>query len=267
MPSSITTQAPTGPLPNWCLANAWGFHGEPYKCGNDTTKPDDYWSVCCDGDIVNVKSNIWRIPRNMKMEELICCRHIGSLEGGLHPLPAGPPWTCDLGAVGTPLASLAATNANNAGAFVATYASANYEFGPTPTDMLMTETPQCLWVNTKESVAMREVTVDAANIVRLSTTMFPGGAYGDDVETATVVTTPLFPSKSSTSKVRSTATGDESSSITNALFPSPTTGRSVFPTTASAHTTTGAGSNLRESSLSRAVLISMMASLIMAIIS
>lgn len=77
--------------------------------------------------------------------------------------------------MGTPLASLAATNTENAGAFVATYASANYEFGSPPTDMLWTETPRCLWVETKTGgLEMKEVTVPAAMIVPLSTTVIRG---------------------------------------------------------------------------------------------
>jgi hypothetical protein len=123
--SSITTAVPTGILPGWCLGNIWGFDGQPNECGDGTLyASSDFWTVCCDGEIVNVKENIWTGP-NMTMENLICCRHIGKLQGGLHPLPAGPPWTCELDAVGTSLASLAATNTDNAGVFVATYASAN----------------------------------------------------------------------------------------------------------------------------------------------
>ncbi|KAK3177691.1 hypothetical protein K4F52_009539, partial [Lecanicillium sp. MT-2017a] len=176
--SSIVTAVPTGVLQHWCLGDVWDFDGQPRTCGNGTKPPSDFWSVCCDGEIFNVNANIWTFPANMTLDDLICCRHIGRLEGGLHPLPQGPPFTCDLGAVGTPLASLAATNTDNAGAYVATYAKANYEFGSPPTDMLWTETPRCLWVETKSAAAtglrMEEVTVPAAMIVPLSTTVIRG---------------------------------------------------------------------------------------------
>ncbi|KAJ6780161.1 hypothetical protein PWT90_01977 [Aphanocladium album] len=236
--SVITTKVPTGLLHGWCLADAWGFTGEAYDCGKGKHAPGDYWTVCCDGDIVNVKVNIWSIP-NMTMEDLVCCRHIGSLEGGIHALPTGPPWTCDLGAVGTPLASLAATNTDNAGAFVATYASANYEFGPTPTDMLWTETPQCLWVYTKESATMTEATVDVASIVRLSTTTYVGGPYEGDVGTATVVTTPFWTSSSSESSVHSKSGMQSSSTVTGPPSISSTTSQET------AHTKSSQGSNQR----------------------
>ncbi|KAJ3495879.1 hypothetical protein NLG97_g3068 [Lecanicillium saksenae] len=227
----VTTKVPTGFLARWCLADSWDFTSERYECARENQTQSDYWTVCCDGDIVNVKTNIWRIP-NMTMEDLVCCRHIGSLEGGIHPLPTGPPWTCDLGAVGTPLASLAATNTDNAGAFVATYASANYEFGPTPTDLLLTETPQCLWVYTKESATMTEVTVDAASIVRLSTTTFIGGPDQSDEDPATVVTTPFWTHSSSTSG------SPPSSSITTPPSKSSSEGQETV------HSTSSSGGNL-----------------------
>ncbi|TQV90813.1 hypothetical protein V2A60_002494 [Cordyceps javanica] len=241
--SSITTQIPTGILDSWCLGDAWGFDGLPTLCGNDTHAPHDFWTVCCDGDIVNVKTNIWNGP-NMTMEELICCRHRGSLEGGLHPLPTGPPWTCDLGAAGTPLASLAATNTDNAGAFVATYASANEAEGPTPTDLLLTETPQCLWVLTEARSAMTQVTVDAASIVSLSTTTFWGTG---PVETATAASSSSWPDKSSTTGQHTTEAGEETFSVTTA--PSLSSTQHTAPSTSSSVT------NLGQLSLFRTILM------------
>lgn len=85
--SSIVTAVPTGVLQHWCLGDVWDFDGQPRTCGNGTKPPSDFWSVCCDGEIFNVNANIWTFPANMTMDDLICCRHIGRLEGGLHPLP------------------------------------------------------------------------------------------------------------------------------------------------------------------------------------
>lgn len=232
--SSIATIAPTGKIVEFCIANPWDWTGLVYDCANGTNAASDFWTVCCDGDIVDVKRNLYNNPiPEFTMEDLICCRHIGKLEGGIHPLPTGPPWTCDLGAVGTPLASLAATNTKNAGEFVATYASANYEFGPSPTDMYWTETPQCLWVNTNlAEQGMRPVTVDAPNIVPLSTTSF---IQGEAVTASTVsdfwalftasTTTPQETEAQSTdaSDTESTFTGGPSSSTTTQAEPVKTT--------------------------------------------
>lgn len=231
--SSITTVAPTGRIIDFCIAEPWDWEGIVYNCDNGTNSPSDYWSVCCDGDIVDVAHNLYNNPiPKFNMEDLICCRHIGKLAGGIHPLPTGPPWTCDLDAVGTPLASLAATNVKNAGEFVATYASADYEFGPSPTDMYWTERPQCLWVNTKLPQGMRQVTVDAPKIIPLSATSFVQG------EAVTPVTAsdfwPLATTSTTTPKAtgaQSTDTSDTESILTGGHLSSTTTQAEPVKTT------------------------------------
>lgn len=174
--ASVTTVIPTGILSNWCLSNPWGWQGpnDRYRCGSRSGAVHDpidanYWNVCCDGDIMYTKADIWKLP-NITMEDLVCCRYKGSLKGGIRPLPTGPPWTCDIGQP-TPLASLAATNTDNAREYLATYASSN-DTGTTLTDMLWTETPWCLWVDTKTSggAPMATVTVPAASFITLSET-------------------------------------------------------------------------------------------------
>lgn len=175
--SSITTVIPSGILPAWCLSNPWGWEGpnDRHRCGSNSSAVHDpvdanYWNVCCDGDIVYTKGDIWSLPRSITIDDLVCCRYLGKLQGGVRPLPTGPPWTCDNGQP-TPLASLAATNTDNARDYLATYASAN-DTGGTLTDMFWTETPWCLWVDTKTSggVPMATVTVPAASFITLSET-------------------------------------------------------------------------------------------------
>ena len=55
--SSITTVASTGRLVEACAATPWDEDGIISNCFNGTYPPSDYWTVCCDGEIVDVSRN------------------------------------------------------------------------------------------------------------------------------------------------------------------------------------------------------------------
>jgi hypothetical protein len=180
--SSITTAVPSGIItngPDWCiqgLVDPFGNDEPPYtynECFNSTrgTEKSSFETFCCDGNIIDTSSNIWSpVARNfttyeLDLENLVCCRTGGQLlPGGIQPIDTD--YTkCSASEVPTPLASLAATNTDNAALFLATYASAS---GPDLEDWTVTQTPTCLWVETASGVvSMTEITVPAAEITTL----------------------------------------------------------------------------------------------------
>ncbi|KAK6542301.1 hypothetical protein TWF694_006261 [Orbilia ellipsospora] len=172
MPSSITTVVPSGTIINWCVADQIQYGDtDPYQCANKTIhqSPSDFESICCDGTIINTSYDLWRPSRENKLniDDLVCCRYHYE-EGGLHAI--NPTKTICTAGTPTPLASLAATNVDNARAYLVTYASASQD-GTSLGDWTLLTTPQCLWMNTNtkdsQGVPVKTVVVPAADITTL----------------------------------------------------------------------------------------------------
>ncbi|EPS42420.1 hypothetical protein H072_3638 [Dactylellina haptotyla CBS 200.50] len=178
MSSSVTTAVPSGPILNWCIANQVQYGASDfYKCANETIgqKPADFQSICCDGDIIDIKVDFWQPnrpksagPLYLNIDDMVCCRY-GKEEGGLHAI--NPTRTICTAGTPTPLASLAATNVNNAQAYLVTYESASQD-GTSLGDWTLMTTPQCMWMNTNtkdtQGVGVKTVVVPAADITTLS---------------------------------------------------------------------------------------------------
>lgn len=185
--SSITTTVPSGSLangPDWCLQDMidyWGSDGYPYEyneCANSTsgTTKSDFQTICCDGQIIDTTQDLYQYALqygnmreyDLRIENLVCCRAGGRrLPGGI--MPINPDKTiCDYSMVPTQLASLAATNTDNAALFLVTYESGTVDETGGPADWIVTSSPTCLWIETAyESMSMEDVTVPAAQITTL----------------------------------------------------------------------------------------------------
>jgi hypothetical protein len=248
--SSITTAVPSGIIangPDWCiqgLIDPFESDLPPYtynECFNGTrgTEKSSFQTFCCDGDIIDKEHNLWS-PQNfssyeLDLENLVCCRAGGQLlPGGLMPIDTD--YThCSASNIPTPLASLAATNTDNAALYLVTYESAS-QSGTSLGDWTRTETPTCLWVETaNDAVSLTEITVPAADI----TTLPPPTTdrFGETI--ATRSTNSSDESKTSSGR-SSTPTGSISSTGTPssgqssspndtpaAATPSPSSGRSM----------------------------------------
>lgn len=179
--SSITTTIPAGPMRQWCLGS---FDSAPHDPSWDLCLRDiepnheaDYMTICCDGEVINEHLDIWKdLGRNrtLDLRDMVCCRQAGRNPGGLLPLPQD--YTHCASGDPTPLASMAATNTDNAQNFAVTYISAS---GGTA-DWTTQSTPTCLWANTKNISGTTEVMLPAAKI----TTLPPesGEAYSTSAE-------------------------------------------------------------------------------------
>ncbi|KAI1378077.1 hypothetical protein F4677DRAFT_414383 [Hypoxylon crocopeplum] len=186
--SSLTTSIPTGPIPEWCLMLTtprrtlfYPACVEPF--GNGTAiNANGFQSICCDGVIVDTALDMYNaspfpgsVPGDnatlVDLSDLMCCGVTGTQTEALNPTPS-PRTACAPGTIGTPLASLAATNASKADQYPVTYA------GSTPsssgasranTDLWgwanptygASGTPMCFFVNTASGVSIAEVTVPA----------------------------------------------------------------------------------------------------------
>jgi hypothetical protein len=224
--SSITTAIPTGAVsngPSWCiqgLVDIFASREPPYtynECANATTgtKKADFQTFCCDGDIIDTSQNLWG-ARNytsyeLDLENLVCCRAGGQLlPGGLMPIDTD--YThCSASMKPEPLASLAATNTDNAALYLVTYESASQDATGGLGDWTVTEKPTCLWIETADSaVTMVDVTVPAAQI----TTLPPPTTdqFGYTIVPSTTSASGKGDDRSGTSNVRPTSSG----MITNA---------------------------------------------------
>ncbi|KAI8961476.1 hypothetical protein F5Y11DRAFT_326287 [Daldinia sp. FL1419] len=197
-PASITTSLPTGTISEWCLLprniRATLFSNscpEPYEKGTSVS-PRDFQGICCNGVIVDTSFDIYSNSspftpfsnpndeplRPVNIEDLVCCGVTGVQTAALDLTP-NPRTACAPGTVGTPLASLAATNVTRATPFSVTYAegtppSRSADPSATVTNDLwgwMTPqygesgTPICLLMNTKASgVDVAQVTVPATYV-------------------------------------------------------------------------------------------------------
>ncbi|KAF2267356.1 hypothetical protein CC78DRAFT_566296 [Lojkania enalia] len=185
--SSITTAIPTGALTEWCLHTTFDWGDGIEECANSTrgTSKEDFQTFCCDGDVIDKTQNIWfNRTHDVTLENLACCRYLEPQMGGLRPIPDTNYMTCTEG-IETPLASLAATNTDNAVEYTVVYKSAK-EVGTSLTDMIWTTEPYCFWAYTKNA-SMVEITLPAAQITPPpppTTDMF-----GQPISTATTTAT------------------------------------------------------------------------------
>ncbi|KAK4979206.1 hypothetical protein LTR42_001709 [Elasticomyces elasticus] len=215
--SLITTAVPSGLITgDWCIQDSIGWHNEPNTCANSTLGQTnaDFETICCNGDIINVARNLysWPRPKNeskaIDLADMVCCGVHGPQVGGIGPI-VNLATACTMGDP-TPLASLAATNTDNAPLYAVTYTSASY--GSTTTgDFVPTTAPRCLWMYTKTGVTLRNITVPAAQITSLPAWASVG--FGDDSGSYTT-------SASEDASTSFSATDDSEASTTATSTPS-----------------------------------------------
>ncbi|KAM7189329.1 hypothetical protein V8F33_010108 [Rhypophila sp. PSN 637] len=179
--SLTTTTIPEGIIsggPEWCLKgllafdSPWPNDAGPYiynECANSTrnTSPSDFQTICCDGDIIDPDTSLYRVvPFPLNVTNLICCRKGGQLLPGGISAPQTNDKRCYPSEIPTPLASLAATNTKNAQIYIMSYESALAGTA----DWTRRHEPTCLWVQTTHpDVTGRivEVEVPVASITTL----------------------------------------------------------------------------------------------------
>ncbi|OTB05597.1 hypothetical protein M426DRAFT_319589 [Hypoxylon sp. CI-4A] len=154
--SSITTTIPTSPIERWCFGPLEEMDGTRMQCANatDGTRESDFQTFCCDGGLANTAHDLFGADfyqganRSLNLSEMLCCGLKGGAQpGGLHPLPADNTH-CAQGGAPTPLASLAATNTDNAVDYVVTYTSASFGADGAVGDFVPTTTPYCFFAYT-----------------------------------------------------------------------------------------------------------------------
>jgi hypothetical protein len=188
-------------------------------CANSTrgTSDSDFTTICCDGDIIDTKFDLFRSSRGKSIDlaDLVCCRIQGAQTGGLLPLPTNTATECASGTP-VPLVSLAATNTQIAQGYLVTYTSASFGTGTTG-DFIPTETPYCLWALTK-GVSVTNVTVPAAQITSLSSSEFRFG-WGSTVSGGRTSTrdTSSIPSTNSARSGSSTSAESRATSTLSSL--------------------------------------------------
>lgn len=177
MSSSIITSVPAGLIRgDWCIQNLQDFQHQPNECAKaaEDQESSDFDTICCAGDIIDTTQDLWdyrtRNQTEVDLANLVCCLYANApLNSGSRNTSA--PNTCSQGSP-TPLASLAATNTENAALYQRTYTSAGTYSWISSTgyygDYVPTATPECMWVYTKTGVEMSEVTVPAATVSTMS---------------------------------------------------------------------------------------------------
>ncbi|KAI0849413.1 hypothetical protein F5Y00DRAFT_66405 [Daldinia vernicosa] len=197
-PSSVTTSIPTGSISQWCLypgnsrAHLFGPScPQPYEKGTSIS-PADFQSICCNGVIVDTSFDIYSNssiigpyynshddpPRPVNLNDLVCCGITGVQTAAIDFTPS-PRTACAPGTTGTPLASLAATNATRASQYPVTYADSTPPSSSVNPSATVTNDiwgwasptygasgwPICFVANTKASgVSVAEVTVPATYV-------------------------------------------------------------------------------------------------------
>lgn len=236
MSSSITTAVPSGLITtDWCIQDSVELDGSPRYCRDSRENPSDFGTICCDGEIVDTTSDVYRYGNannTIDLGSLVCCRVEGpQQQGGLQPIATNRA-QCTQGSP-TPLASLAATNIRNAAPWEKTFTSASQSIGPSTTiigDHVILETPRCLWVYTKTGVELRSVTVPAADITTYS------GSSTNATSQPTATRSSAATSAISSSSVTDSATSASSITSTSA------SSTDVSEATTSATDTSGAAS-------------------------
>jgi hypothetical protein len=231
MASSITTAVPSGPITDWCIQDSVDIDGNANVCGDSGENPSDYGTICCAGDIVDTTSDLYRYGNannTINLDNLVCCRIEGpQAQGGLQAI-ATDRAQCTEGNA-TPLASFAATNTANAALWEKTFTSAYQSVGPSTTiidDVVPLQSPRCLWVYTKTGVALRNVTVPAA-----------------DITTPPAPTTDAMGSAITTRFSMSNSTVDSVTSMSSSAADSPTSAPSATSTSAVSSSTDAATSS------------------------
>jgi hypothetical protein len=241
--SSITTAIPTGALPlgtPWCMSPLLNplVMQKPHpfsECANSSaippTVPSDFQTICCDGVIIDTTFDIWgealawvdNIRMNatanwastnhrLNLDNLVCCREAGATQVRNGRLLV--PTKCDAELRATPLASLAATNTNNAELYIATYYEGRLDMPTNKSQLyLQVQTPTCLFVPTAhEGVTMTEVQVPGADITTLplKLTNSEGRTFTIGTAISKTTTRPLTDGVSSGrgSTITSTSTGE-----------------------------------------------------------
>ncbi|KAI1106232.1 hypothetical protein F4804DRAFT_62370 [Jackrogersella minutella] len=241
--SSITTAIPTGAISEWCIAPLEYYGGDRYQCANSTkgTKETDFQTFCCNGNIINSAHDIWRPAswdgddHSVNLADMVCCGINGPQAGGILPLPSAYT-VCDEGSP-TALASVAATNTDNAALFPVTYTSAS--FGSSTTgDFVPTDTPTCFWAYTS-GVGTKEVTLPAPDI---TTPPAPTtDAFGDPIPTPSTAR----PTSTSAAKSGGSDSGTSSSAPQTTVLVG-TASQSSSVSSSSSTTTTSGVSSIRD---------------------
>jgi len=205
--SSIVTAVPSGPIQTWCVKQPWIDPQNEIRdqCANATqgTTDSDFETICCDGSIVDTAKNLFD-GGPVDLADLVCCQPQGPQSGGLQPLPTNAPTECSTGTP-IPLASLAATNTDNAQDFLVTYTSASFGYSTTG-DFIPTQIPYCLWAYTVSGVSLTNITVPVAQITTLSSSSYIFDTVSSVTEDAS--------SKQSTSPTKSTSrTGSSTAGV------------------------------------------------------
>ncbi|KAI1413286.1 hypothetical protein F5Y13DRAFT_161001 [Hypoxylon sp. FL1857] len=202
--SSVTTSIPTGAFSEWCLIpdssrrQLFSACPQPYRNGT-TVNPRSFQTICCDGVIVDTSFDLYNSSAGLpaisddannthpiNLSDLVCCGVTGVQSEALNFTPSLRT-ACAPGTTGTPLASLAATNASGASLYPITYASGSATDDPSATvtnDLWgwamptygASGTPVCLWVNTESGVSMAEVTVPATYVAPTTSVTDSGSA-------------------------------------------------------------------------------------------
>ena len=236
--SSITTAVPSGLVTDWCIQDSIDVEGNANVCGDSGKHPSDYGTICCAGDIVDTASDTYRYGYandTINLDTLVCCRIEGpQAQGGLQAI-ATDRNHCTQGKA-TPLASFAATNTANAALWEKTLTSAYQSVGPSTTvigDYVPLQSPVCLWVYTKTGVALRNVTVPAADVTTppAPTTDAMGSAIttgysmsNSTADSVTSISSSVPDASTSTSAPSATSTSAVSSITDGTTSPSPASG-------------------------------------------
>jgi hypothetical protein len=235
--SSITTAVPSGLVSDWCIQDSVDVEGNANVCGDSGKNPSDYGSICCAGDIVDTASDTYRYGNSndtINLDTLVCCRIEGpQAQGGLQAI-ATDRNHCTQGDA-TPLASFAATNTANAALWEKTLTSAYQSVGPSTTvigDYVPLQSPMCLWVYTKAGVALRNVTVPAADITTpvpttdaMGSTITMGSSMSNStVDSVTSMSSSAVDATTSASGPSATSTSAVSSMTDATTSPTPASG-------------------------------------------
>lgn len=173
---------PVGPITPWCIG-AVNFTTCPYQ---NASYPGVIWTtICCDGTISDTTRILadGAVNSTLDISDLLCC--------GGDPLGGFDMTTCSATITPTPMASLAATNTQNAMAW-------------TDTQVSLTWSPYCVWLGSSMSVLETTVTVSTFSAKAVST--------------STAFTTPTsIRSASRGSSTTSTATHNTSTTSSGAV--------------------------------------------------
>ncbi|KAI4859814.1 hypothetical protein F4820DRAFT_438693 [Hypoxylon rubiginosum] len=234
--SFVTTLVPTGAISEWCVKErtprAQLFGGAACPDNNYYRNASDFQSFCCDGPIVNTAFDMYNssatsrpspypLPlasdgngaRTVYLSDLVCCGLAGTQPPAALDLWPSLKTACATSVQQpTPLLSLAASAASDAGVFPVTYAPTSSlaatattgDESATVTNDLWgwasptygaSGTPVCFYVNTVDGVdgSLAEVTVPATYVAPTSsaTGSGSGGATSSATDSGSGSTAPV----------------------------------------------------------------------------